>query len=92
MSLSKLQRTCFVDLSSPSIRTSNVTCFYDNPDNPDNIGYWRCGDCYTRFQANMTQKQMAEHLKSHPKKWQEIHGKDSEFYGQAAQLSWTNYG
>ena len=70
MSLSKLQRTCFVDLPSPSIRTSNITCFYDNPDNPDNIGYWRCGDCYTRFPANMTQRQMAEHLQSHPKKWQ----------------------
>ena len=63
-------RACFIDLPCPSMRTSNVTSFFDDPKNPDNIGFWRCGECYTRFSAKMTRDQMTEHLKLHPEKWQ----------------------
>ena len=52
------------------MRTSNITAFFDNPKNPDNIGFWRCGECYTRFSAKMTRDQMTEHLKFHPDKWE----------------------
>lgn len=69
MSLSKLQRSCFIDLPAPSMRTSCVTSFYDDPDNPDNKGYWRCRYCYSRFPSKMNKEQMSEHLKSHPKNW-----------------------
>ena len=63
-------RSCYIDLPCPSFRTSSVTSYFDDPKNPDNIGFWRCGECFTRFSAKMTRTEMTIHLKLHPEKWE----------------------
>ena len=59
----------FIELPTPSVKLKVISSYFDEPNNPDNLGYVRCRTCCERFDPYVEYEFKINHLKSHKDIW-----------------------
>ena len=59
----------FIEIPTPSVKLKEISSYFDEPNNPDNLGYVRCRTCYERFAPIVDYEFKINHLKTHENIW-----------------------